>query len=149
MADRQLLVWPGSVRAGRLFIGDRVGFDGALSSWADGPVLLRLEEVRDIRRPMLNAYYWVAVVPTVADVTGYTEQEAHAELKAFHLSPRLQVARGGAVCWHCARVIDGSTRRLSGHEEAQYIDRIRVWLAHEYGAVIPDPARLTSQQGDR
>lgn len=43
----------------------------------------------------------------------------------------------------------GSTRRLSGHEEAQYIDRIRVWLAHEYGAVIPDPARLTSQQGDR
>ena len=147
MSDRPLLVWPGSIRAGRLFIGDRVGFDGALSSWPDGAVLVRLESVRDIRRPVLNAYYWVAVVPTVSDVTGYTEQEAHAELKAFHLSPRLQVARGGSVCWHCARVINGSTRGLSSREQSHYIDRIRMWLAHEYGAVVPDPARLVPEQG--
>lgn len=144
MGDRAVLVWPGSVRGGRLFIGDRVGFDGALSAWPDGAVLVRLEEARDVRRSVLNAYYWSGVIPAVSEATGYTEQEAHQESKARCLSPRLHVARGGSVCWQCARVMDGSTRALSSGEEAQYIERIRVWLAHDFGAIVPDPAKVSA-----
>lgn len=144
MSDRAVLVWPGSVRGGRLFIGDRVGFNAALASWPDGAALVRLEAVEDVRRPVLNAYYWRGVLPAVSAVTGYTDAESHHEMKALHLSPGLHVARGGAVCWHCARVIDGSTKALSSREESRYIERIRVWLAHEFGAVVPDPARVTA-----
>ena len=45
------------------------------------------------------------------------------------------------------RTLTRDARGLSSREQSHYIDRIRMWLAHEYGAVVPDPAKVTHQEG--
>lgn len=136
--DRQMHVASGAVRDGRLFIADRRSFDSMLGRWEDCAVVIRLEQVLDPRSVVLNAFYWGVVIDAVSESTGYEPPDAHAAMKALHLSPRLHAMRGGASCWQCGRVLEGSTRGLSGLELWRYIERIQRWAAFD-GVVIPDP----------
>lgn len=143
MADRQMLVAPAAVRDGSVFLAKRDAFDRALSTWPDCQVVMRVEEALDPRGASLNAYYWGGVVDLVSEHTGFTPAETHRELKALHLPHRLHVMRGGAVCFSCAQVLDGSTRRMSSREEWRYIERCHIWAASELGVVIPDPEAVS------
>jgi hypothetical protein len=139
MPERQLLTASAFVRDGQLYLSRRNHFDEAIARWSNCQALVRLEQVLDARSLALNAYYWHVVVGSVSGETGFTPAESHHELKALHLPKGLHAMRGGSVCWRCARVIDGSTRFLSGREEWQYIEDIHIWSAERLGLVIPDP----------
>jgi hypothetical protein len=139
MADRQMLVASAFVRDGRLYVAKRQAFDAAVSAWPNCHAVLRLEQVLDARSVALNAFYWGVPIDIVSEETGMTPAEAHDEMKSLFLPHRVHAMRGGAICWRCARIIDGTTTRLSNQEEWRYIENIQHFGATVLGAFIPDP----------
>lgn len=144
MADRrrQVLVAPAFVQDGRLFLAKRAAFDAAVANWRSCPAVVRLEESRDPRSAALNAYYWGVVIEHIVEETGYTDREAHEEMKKLHLPIRFAAQRqNGRV--QGVRVFDGSTTDLSNDEEWEFIENIQRWAATTLnGLVIPDPRHV-------
>lgn len=139
LEGRQAIVASAFVREGVLYLSRRSLFEERVQQWPNCQAVVRLEQVLDPRSAALNAYYWAVPIWQISEHTGMTPREAHDEMKALHLPPGLHALRGGAVCGRCARVIDGSTRFLSGREEWLYIEAIQRWAAQTIDLVIPDP----------
>ena len=139
MARRQVLVASAFTREGKLYLAKRQAFDVAVSHWRNCAAVLRLEESRDPRSAALNAYYWGKVIEDIVEETGYTDREAHEQMKQLHLPVRFAAERQNGRL-QGVRVFDGSTTDLSNDEEWEYIESIQRWAAETLDLVIPDPS---------
>lgn len=137
-AGRQVHVASGFIRDGLLFLAKHSAFDAVLAAMPNGQVVIRVEQVQDARSVALNAYYWAVVIEMVSTETGYTDKEAHAEMKQLHLPIRFAALRGNGKIKD-VRVFEGTTTDLSNAEEWEYIENIKRWAAETLDLVIPDP----------
>jgi hypothetical protein len=137
--DRPMLSTRAHVQGGKLFLPRRSQFDQVIAGWPNCSVMLRLEQARPDMSAEVRGFYFAGCVSHVSAYTGHTEAETHDLLKAMHLPRRLHAMRGGAICWQCARLIDGSTRQLDSWEMSRYIAAVHEWAAVDLGLVLPEP----------
>ena len=137
--DRHLFSMAAYMRQGQLFIPRRDRFDALLTQVRDCRVIVSLTEEQSERSRQWEKFYWGVLVDRISLKTGHDELETHGLMKALHLPRRLHVHYGGAVCWHCARVIGGTTRQLSRSEHVRFIGDVQRWAATDIDLVLPDP----------
>lgn len=127
-------VTTGMVDSGRFHVHDGKALLTAMQKFPDGPVRVRIEQIEKTRSAQANRYYWGVVIRAIAEHTGYTP--THEALKQLFLPKHLAFqdhngdVRGDVV-------IGGSTRRMSGREFANYLERIRLWAMETLDVVIP------------
>lgn len=135
---REALVATAFVRDGKFGVARRDAFIEAFRTWPNTRAVIRVEEDRNARSTALNAYYWAVVIYLLSEHTGYSDREAHREMKELHLPIRFAALRGtGRI--EGVRVFEGSTTDLSNDEEWEYIENIQRWAAMTLFVVIPDP----------
>lgn len=137
--DRALLSASALVRGGKLFLPGRDHFDSALARVRDCRMALSLTEESPARSRQVEKYYWCVCIEQISQRTGYDASEVHALMKALHLPRRLHSHFFGDICWNCARVIRGSTTRLSNTEHRAYVEDVHRWSASDLGLVLPYP----------
>lgn len=140
--DRSMLLVPAGVRDGRLFLPHRDSFEAAIARWPDSSAVLRLEQSKSLRSLALNAYYWGVCIHQISVETGFREDEAHDLMKSLHLSRRLEAMRGGPICWQCARLMSGTSTRMSNGEFLEYLLLVHEWAVRVLGIYIPDPNEM-------
>ncbi len=121
----------GYIKDGRLHLSNPEAFRAWVAGQRDG-TQVRVSVKRRVRSRSQNAYMWVAVIPIIADYSGYTEMETHEVLKARFLGREVVTFAGKEV------VRTKSTADLSTDEFANYLEQIIAWAASE-GIVIPPP----------
>jgi hypothetical protein len=112
-----------------------------LRKWKGRRVLV--EVTRYVKRRTNNqlAWYWVAVVPAVADhlsrgrVLPLSKDQAHYVLKAAFIGQE-ETPLGPAPI---------STGTLSAAQFSEYVERIRAHAASEWGLNIPSPDEYWSE----
>jgi hypothetical protein len=132
------VVTTGTVNRGRLKVRITPAFQSELQSFRDGPVTVRIERKRATRRQQANAYYWVAVIATLAEYTGYSPDDMHDVLKAKFLPKTLAMANGNGEVM-AEFVIGGSTTKLDVVEFYEYVQRIKQWAQDDLNCIIPEP----------
>lgn len=132
------IVAPGYVKAGKLGIQNKPGFDALLARMKDGEVVVRVEKPKTGPSLLQYAWYWGQVLELISDHTGYEPEELHEYFKQRFLPKHLAIAdHNGEVKDDI--VIGGSTTKLEPPEFADYCERIRRFAAEELYVVIPDP----------
>lgn len=121
----------GYIKDGKLHLNNQAAFRAWTAAQKDG-TQVRLTVKRRVRSLSQNAYMWAAVIPPVAEYTGYTEMETHELLKAMFLGREVVTFAGQEV------VRTKSTSSLSTDEFANYLEQIMAWAASE-GIVIQSP----------
>lgn len=95
-------------------------------------VLVTIENVKTNRSQQQNKYWWAACFPVIAEITGYTIEEAHELCVNMFIPPKfLQVKEKEYA------VRKGSSE-LSKSEGVEFTDKVRN-LAVELGGYIPTP----------
>ena len=79
-----------------------------------------------------NAYLWAVVYEFIADETGMTPEEVHAEMKDRFL-PRFFTRENGEE-----KELEKSTTRLNSKEMSNYIEQVKAFAASELSVSIPD-----------
>jgi len=79
-----------------------------------------------------NAYYWVAVVPIIADEMGISDEEAHDFLKAKFNKKTIVVKEKEYE-------VIRSTTDLSTIEMEDFLEQVRRWAAEDLNCIIPLP----------
>jgi hypothetical protein len=134
-----MLMTTAAVHDGKLFMPGREDFEAAVARWPNCRAILRLEQSRAPRSLALLAYYWGVLVNHVSEEIGEHPRDAHELLKDLHLPSRLHGMRAGAICWRCARIINGSTTVIANDEMQRFCADTQIWAAKSLGIVIPDP----------
>lgn len=128
---------------GFVFLGGRDGFDRVVSRYALGvPLMLTVEEAKDIRSLQANNYYWGVVVTAAVEATGQDADSVHAFWKdQFLPSERKQVEFFHHVTGIRIRatVEPTSTKRQSIGKFITYVEECREWLRNWYAVDTPDP----------
>ena len=96
-------------------------------------VSVTIENVSSRRSHRQNAYWHVACFPVIAELTGYTVQEAKEICKKMFITPRIMTVKG--VEYEVQR----GTSELDKSEGVLFTDAVRN-LAVELGGNIPTPA---------
>ena len=104
-----------------------------VQSWKADEVRIVPYKKENPRTNKSNAYYWSAVIGTIAAETGHTPQEIHEYAKWTFLAPIL------VEVGNDKRYISRSTTSLSTREFAEYIEMVKAWAANELSLVIPEP----------
>lgn len=129
MNKRPVPVFNGRIVNGQIKLDRAVEF-AALRARLEGcEIDVVLRKHRKPRSLSQNAWYWSCIVPLLAEVAGYDDEEMHAALKMRflrnHGDSELPSVR--------------STSDLDTAEFTEYIERCRQLAAEFYGLVIPDP----------
>lgn len=124
-----IIVFPGRVKYGRLFLDNREKFDAYLVGLGDDiKVEVTVRKWRRQRSHEQNRYYWGVIIDMLGNYFGYEPEEMHEALKFKFLRKTdgpLETVR--------------STTDLTTKEFSDYCDGIKRWAASEYQFVIPDP----------
>lgn len=131
----------GTIKAGKLYIVDRVKFDDAVTHLPEGPVTLLVKSTKPKRSTKQNAYYYAIVVPMIARAMSeaYGEDVDHDETHEFlkvQFNLRTIETENGSV------QLAGSTTRLDTAEFTSYVEKCRNWAAEFFGISIPDPVKI-------
>lgn len=94
----------------------------------DVEVVLRPKRQR--RSLKANAYYWAAVIGTIAPDLGYSSDECHEAL-AWRF---LQIGEADAKLPKRR-----STSDLTSHEFEDYVSQVKQFAAQELGIYVPEP----------
>lgn len=131
-----------TVTPGGLVFQDRAALRRFVLSFPEGSeVWVTIEKRGKARTLRQNAYYWGAVLPTIAASTGHSVMELHEIFKRRFLPPTIVVYRGEEVA------IRPSTTETNTVEFTDYIERIRA-EALELGVVIPSPSQAFDMRPD-
>jgi hypothetical protein len=112
----------GEVVGGKLKVRDRQQFETAFASWADGPVLIRIDRANVFRSEAQNRLWHAAIVVPLAAHCGVTPRQMHEALKV-HLLPEVVRIPGRDGATLATITIGGSTTQLTRREAANLIDR--------------------------
>ena len=80
-----------------------------------------------------NSYYWGIVVKLVAELLGYTLDEAHSALKWLFLRKRADGMPDTV----------SSTTELTTAQFEEYMTSVRQWASTELGCWIPEPNEIS------
>jgi hypothetical protein len=130
------------IRGGKLSApGDaREALVEALEDWPDCEATLIIE--RKTRRQSSDAargYYFGVLVKRGAAELHCTEESFHQMAKAMCLERSAAVRGHNGWLMRGEHVIGGSISRLGPGEFADYLTRVREWMAGALGCVTPDP----------
>lgn len=89
----------------------------------------------EIRSNQQNKYYRGVILHLLSEHTGYTEEEIHEILKQKFLGC---IVSFGRQTYNVGK----STTELDTIEMTEYMDRIRMWSAAEFGLSIPEPQEV-------
>lgn len=137
--ERPLLSTFVRLQDGQLFIPNRSRFDATIATFPSATYALSLHEARYSKSRQLEKYYWGVCVHQISEETGEDEQVTHDQMKELWLPRRLHSYFGGDICWQCARILKGSTRRLSVDEQLRYVGNVQRFAATSLGIYIPEP----------
>lgn len=137
--ERQLLSAAAFVRDGKLFVPHREHFDTAVNAWPNTRASLTLVQDRRLHSRQLEKFYWGVCIHRICEETGMDRLDAHELMKEAWLPHRLHVLTGGAICWRCARIIQGSTKPLDRDEYWAYVSDVQRWSVQELDLILPDP----------
>ena len=122
-------VFSGRIVNGAIKLDRAVEFSALRARLEGCEVDLVLRRQRKPRSLKQSAYYWAVVIPLLAEVAGYDDEEMHAALKMRflrnHVGADLPSVR--------------STSDLDTAEFTEYIERVRQLAAEFYGLLIPNP----------
>jgi hypothetical protein len=138
MKDRPV-TFLGAVHDGRLHLNtdfNRARFNHHLKSLEGQRIAVTVERQGRKRSLKQNNYYWVAVVPAIADflrthTPDATEEDAHELLKREFNPRHIKTAKGTFK-------IGASTTKMTTNDFTEYVMRIQQW-ADENGVFIPNP----------
>jgi hypothetical protein len=124
------MIFPGTIRSGKLFLDKADQFKKFLASFPDEKrVEVSVEKIKKKRSNEQNRWYWGCILKLISEHTGDDPEDLHEALKA-HLSPKHIV---GNV------VVASGTRYLDTVDFGQYCEKVRRWAAEELNINIPDP----------
>ena len=127
-----IIVFPGRVKFGRLFIDNRERFDAYLVGLGeDMKVEVTVRKWRRHRSLEQNRYYWGVIIDMLGNHFGYEPDEMHEALKFEFLRKTdgpLETVR--------------STTSLTTKEFSDYCEDIKRWAAINYQVNIPDPGMV-------
>lgn len=122
------------VNKGRLNILDETNYRAFLWKMPEGEqVKVEIRRRRRGRSLNQNAWYRGVVLPTIAQATNNDEDDLHEVFKRKFLPPRIVTINGKSYR------LPSSTIPTSTAEFGEYIEKIRAWMAMDYGIIIPDP----------
>ncbi len=117
-------VWTGRVLPGGLLVLDRPNdYNRLVRSLAGQFIEVSLRKRKQQRSSQANKFYWSAIVPAIAEATGYTKDEAHEALKHHFLK---EDGDGPLVKIR-------STATLSVEEFSIYIEQVMAFGATTFG----------------
>lgn len=104
-------------------------------------VSITIENVTRQRSLSQNAYWWAACFPIIAEITGYTVEEAHDLCVSKFIPPKFLTLQDKEYA-----VVRGSSD-LDKSEGVEFTDKVRN-LAVELGGYIPTPKEAGYQTDD-
>lgn len=93
---------------------------------------VRIEEVKGIRSNNQNSLYWLWL-SCIAKETGNDKDDLHDEFRNMFLEKRRFMVLGKE------KEKNISTTVLNTNEFKQYLDKIQIFMASEYGIALPNP----------
>lgn len=93
-------------------------------------VVITIEKKRAHRSIEQNSFYWGAILPTISESTGHTEEDLHEFFKRKFLPPRYLEVLNEKI------KIPGSTAKLNKPEFCEYLMKIEQLT----GIPLPNPA---------
>lgn len=104
-------------------------------------VLVTIENISSRRSQRQNAYWWSACFPTIAELTGYTTEEAHELCVKMFISPKILNVKDKEY------LVRKGSSELDKSEGVEFTDKVRN-LAVELGGYIPTPEEAGYQTED-
>jgi len=131
MSEKPVLKFNVTIENGKMLMRDREGFQKYLYSLM-GEFVLTIKKERKARSDQQNKYYWSVIVQIPADHFGYTPEEMHETFKYMFLR-REEQGKPLTI---------GSTAKTNTKEFTDYIEKIVICLATEYGILLPTPNQI-------
>ena len=107
-----------TIKSGTLTLNSSPFFKKQVARLKDGRYTLSLERIKSNRSLNQNRYYFGAVLPPIAEYTGYSTEEMHEYYKARFLKKRTLTIGDDE------REVVPSSTKLSTDEFSQYIEKI-------------------------